>query len=170
MIQIRQTILGLLWCLLCAVLAGSVFGAIWAITDYMRYFGTAFVPPPYLVHETKHLYPEGSFLAQLEDIIGWYNTNVKQAARFGSGFGMITGLLFAWGYVKKCRTPARIIVGIVSGGLIGGRISLILTPDPRFFLGGLIVGAALASWYLYIEGSADRLPELPLLELGKRNA
>ena len=166
--SVADTTAAVLWTLFCGVLAGAVLGGIWAIMDVIRYYGTGFVPPPF-VSETKLKYGADTILGQVETLILWHNMTFQQAARFGSGVGMITGMFYSWGNVKRMSFPARLVTGIISGGLIGGRVIMMITSDPRWFLGCTIIGAVIGGRYLVLDGSDRRIPPLPTIPLGKQD-
>jgi hypothetical protein len=113
--SMADTAASILWTLFCGILAGSILGGIWAVMDIIRYYGTGFVPPPF-VSETKLKYAADTLLGQVETLILWHNTTFQQAARFGSGVGLITGMFYSWGRVKRMSFPARLVTGIISGG------------------------------------------------------
>lgn len=166
--SIADTAAAILWALFCGIIAGAILGGIWAVMDVIRYYGTGFVPPPF-VSETKLKYTADSLLGQVETLILWHNTTFQQAARFGSGVGFITGMFYSWGRVKQMSFPARLVTGIISGGLISGRIIMMITSDPRWFLGCTIIGALIGGRYLVMEGSDRRLPPLPMIALGNQD-
>lgn len=173
LIDIRHTICSLTAVLICGAVAGVVAATLWASIDWLRNYGTGYSPqPPFGAAQLggrNRIYPASSFMGALEDLIDWYNSTFQGAARFGSGFGIIAGMCIALSCITRYSLAVRLVSGIICGGIIGGRIMLMLTSDVRYFLSGMIAGSVIGGIALARAGMPSKLAPLPLLRLGRHD-
>jgi hypothetical protein len=147
-------------------LLAFAMGAVWGIVDWLRNYGMGVSPFPYFDHpqfqvETFRHQTAGTMLGGIEDLINWYNATFRGATRFGSGIGYIAGAFIVFGLCKEQKLPLRLLVGAITGMMIGTRSVLMLGSGAPLFVVGLATGGIIGALYIAFgeaNGTARSLP------------
>ena len=167
-----QLVQGLALIMALGLVGAFLMGTLWEIICWLRTFGVegAFVDKAEAVRKAIALEThsaESFFLQLVEETINWYSRTFAGNARFGSGLGLIAGVITALAILRK-RIDNRIVLsasGIVAGAVIGARFCLFLSSKLIPFVFCITAGALLVAAFMSI-----RDEPIPRLLIARTNS
>ncbi|MBX9878502.1 MAG: hypothetical protein K2Y22_08585 [Candidatus Obscuribacterales bacterium] len=144
-----------------------VMACIWTAIEAMRQFGVynqqAMIDQLRAVkiaEDAMRTYDPSSLLGQIESMLKWYNLTFIGAARYGSGLGIFIGAYFALVSLSSRVLAARVAAAIVAGSLVGARLFLMVTSEPKMFIAGACIGAGLFAGVTIWHSRQEHIPDL----------
>jgi hypothetical protein len=149
-------------------MSALIMACMWTAIEAMRQFGVysqqALADQLHAVkiaEASLRTYDPNSFLGQMESMIKWYNLTFIGAARYGSGLGIFIGAYLALMSISNRALAARVVAAYIAGGLVGARLFLMVTSEPKMFIAGFLLGACLFAGIVVWSNRQEKLPDLP---------
>lgn len=153
-----------------AVLLALAMALIWAFTEAMRTYGTSSLLLPFSTlgqyqPRLVNMNSNNPLIIAFDHFIAFYNSAFPGANRYGSGVGLIAGTFWAMHRFPHLCLPRRAYIGAIAGGLIGFRLTMMISSSAFLVFGSMLLGAIGFCLYLVLADRAPRLQELPLVKL-----
>lgn len=153
--------------LLRAILLSLILAYVFSFVGYLKAFGRADLILPFAAANTStaavsalgHQLGDGGAFPYF---LNWYNESFPGDSRLGSGIGLIFGAFWGLFHIRNDHGSVRLLCGLSSGAIAGGRLGLMLSSTQSFFVGGLVILALIVGFHMYVNAGKRRLPRLPL--------
>lgn len=162
---LKQVAFGCARLLVVAAALGVVFGLAFGAINWLRTYGIPASSLGIASAQVMSPHVQLQVLQPLADAIAWYNTVFPGYSRFGSGFGIIIGALLSMAKCSNMQRPARMVVFVLGGFLIGGRLVMMLTSGVASVVVCGIVGGIICAIYCVRSEQPPRFQPLPLRRL-----